>query len=132
VRKYISVCRNYNSLYVNGMIGAVKKNQPARNGDAEQWRKRLRQALDDRGLDYDEVSVAAECNAEYVSKMLAGRFNPTVARLMKICEASHIDMAYLFSEEPGPGDRNIIDQTADLSEQDADLVNRLIQSARAK
>lgn len=114
------------------MIGAVERNQPAKNGDAEQWRKRLRQALDDRGLDYDEVSVAADCNAEYVSKMLAGRFNPTVARLMKICEAANIDMAYLFSEEPSSEDRNVIEKTADLSDQDADLVNRLIKSARAK
>lgn len=119
-------------MYVDGMIGAVEKNQSARNGDAEQWRVRLRQALDDRGLDYDEVSTAADCNPEYVSKMLAGRFNPTVARLMKICEAGNIDMAYLFSEEPNSEDRDVIERTADLSEQDAKLVGRLIKSARSK
>jgi transcriptional regulator with XRE-family HTH domain len=114
------------------MIGAVKKDQPTKNGDAEPWRKRLRQALDDRGLDYDEISEAADCNREYVSKMLAGRFNPTVARLMKICEAAGVDMAYLFSEEPNSEDRSIIEQASGLSEPDANLVNRLIKSARAK
>jgi transcriptional regulator with XRE-family HTH domain len=119
-------------MYVEAMIGAVEKNQPARNGDAELWRTRLRQALDDRGLDFDEVSEAAECNREYVSKMLAGRFNPTVARLMKICEAAGIDMAYLFSEEPSADDRSVIGKASGLSEPDADLVKRLIKSARAK
>lgn len=119
-------------MYVDRMIGVVEQNQPANNGDAEQWRTRLRQALDDRGLDYDEISVAAECNAEYVSKMLAGRFNPTVARLMKICEAGNIDMAYLFSEQPSRESREVVERASDLSEQDAELVSRLIQSARAK
>ena len=119
-------------MYSGGMIGVVVKNQPARNGEPEPWRTRLRQALDDRGLDFDEVSEAAGCNREYVSKMLAGRFNPTVARLMKICEAGGIDMAYLFAEEPTDGDRSVIEKASELSEPDAELVNRLIKSARAK
>ncbi|MVO16823.1 helix-turn-helix domain-containing protein [Rhodobacteraceae bacterium CY05] len=114
------------------MIGAVEKKQPTKNGEVEVWRQRLRQALDDRNLDYDEVSVSAGSNAEYVSKMLAGRFNPTVARLMKICEAGGINMAYLFSDDPSEEEQSVLEKAADLSGEDADLVNRLIQSARAK
>lgn len=119
-------------MYVEVMIGAVEKKQPARNGEVELWRKRLRQALEVRGLDFDEVSEDADCNREYVSKMLAGRFNPTVARLMRICDAGNIDMAYLFSDEPSDEERNVLDKATNLSEGDAELVNRLIKSARTK
>ncbi|WP_238705029.1 helix-turn-helix domain-containing protein [Parasedimentitalea marina] len=118
-------------MYVEAMIGALDKKQPTKNGEVELWRKRLRQALEVRGLDFDEVSEAADCNREYVSKMLAGRFNPTVARLMRICDAGKIDMAYLFSEEPSEEERNVLEKAANLSKDDAELVSRLIKSARS-
>lgn len=103
----------------------------AKSGEVEPWRQRLREALDIRRLDYCEVSEAAGNNAEYVSKVLNGRFNPTVIRIMKICEVANIDMAYLFSEEPDSIDRKVLSRAVDLTEDDAKLVNRLINSARS-
>lgn len=92
----------------------------------------MRQALDIRGLDYCEVSEAAGNNAEYVSKVLNGRFNPTVVRIMRICEVAGIDMAHLFSEEPDFVDRGVLNKASDLLEDDAKLVSRLINSARTR
>lgn len=103
-----------------------------RNGEIELWRQRLREALDIRNLDYSEVSEAAGSNAEYISKVLNGRFTPTVSRIMRICEAANIDMAYLFSEDPNSFDRNVLNKAVDLTENDARLVSRLINSARSR
>ncbi|MFV1492367.1 helix-turn-helix transcriptional regulator [Phaeobacter sp. JH18-32] len=114
------------------MVGPIDKNQAARGGGVEIWRKRLRQALDDRGLDYGEVSVAAGNNDEYVSKVLNGRFNPTVARILRICEVSNIDMAYLFSDSPSADEREVIQKSSDLTESDAELVSRLLASSRSR
>ena len=115
-----------------GMSENGGKTHLCADGGIELWRQRLRQALDIRGLDYDEVSEAAGNNPEYVSKVLNGRFNPTVARIIRICEVANIDMAYLFSDEPNADDRSVLDKAADLTEDDAKLVNRLISSARAR
>ncbi|MFY0310045.1 helix-turn-helix domain-containing protein [Leisingera sp. D0M16] len=115
-----------------GMGERGGKTQLSADSGIELWRQRLRQALDIRGLDYDEVSEAAGNNPEYVSKVLNGRFNPTVARIIRICEVANIDMAYLFSDEPDADDRSVLDKAADLTEDDAKLVSRLISSARAR
>lgn len=115
-----------------GMTRHEENRRLSTDEGVELWRQRLRQALDIRGLDYDEVSEAAGNNPEYVSKVLNGRFNPTVARIIRICEVANIDMAYLFSDEPNADDRSVLDKAADLSEDDAKLVNRLISSARAR
>ncbi|MDE4175772.1 helix-turn-helix transcriptional regulator [Phaeobacter sp. PT47_59] len=119
-------------MYDVRMVGPTQNLRPADGEDDDRWRKRLRQALDDRGLDYDEVSAAAGYNAEYVSKVLNGRFNPTVARVLRICEVAKIDMAYLFSGDPSADERSILEKAADLPEEDAQLVTRLIDSARAR
>jgi len=128
---YIPDCGNYNSLYDAIMVGPIDRSQAVSGADTEVWRKRLRQALDDRGLDYGEVSVAAGNNDEYVSKILNGRFNPTVARILRICEVANIEMAYLFSDSPSAGEREVILKSSDLTESDADLVSRLVASSRS-
>lgn len=119
-------------MYDAGMTGQDVSSHPANDVKAERWRQRLRQALDIRGLDYGEISEAAGNNAEYVSKVLNGRFNPTVVRIMRICEAANIDMAYLFSEETDSVDRSVLSKAAELTEDDAKLVSRLINSARSR
>ncbi|KIC35751.1 helix-turn-helix domain-containing protein [Leisingera sp. ANG-M7] len=101
------------------------------DGKLELWRQRLREALDIRRLDYGEVSEAAGNNVEYVSKVLNGRFNPTVIRIMRICEVANIDMAFLFTDEPHSVDRSVLSRAVDLTEDDAKLVSRLINSARS-
>ncbi|MFV1933205.1 helix-turn-helix domain-containing protein [Phaeobacter gallaeciensis] len=119
-------------MYDALMVGPIDKNQATGDVGTEMWRKRLRQALDDRGLDYGEVSVAAGNNDEYVSKVLNGRFNPTVARILRICEVAKIDMAYLFSDSPTDGEREVIQKSSSLTENDAELVSRLVASSRAR
>ena len=114
------------------MSDLKKKSRQTKVEEVELWRRRLREVLDARGLEYDKVSEAAGNAPEYVSRVLSGRFNPTVARLMKICEVANIDMAYLFSERVSDEDRSVIEKASDLSDRDAQLVSRLIQSARSK
>ncbi|AHD01169.1 helix-turn-helix domain-containing protein [Leisingera methylohalidivorans] len=109
-----------------------KNKSVSKSEGVEVWRKRLRQALDDRNLDYDKVSLESDSGAEYVSRVLSGRFNPTVGKLMKICEVANIDMAWLFSDDPSSESRSVVEKAADLSENDAELVSRLIKSARPR
>ncbi|UWQ93015.1 helix-turn-helix domain-containing protein [Rhodobacteraceae bacterium M382] len=99
--------------------------------DHELWRKRLRQAIDDRGLGYKELSSSAGFNKEYVSKMLNGRINPTVDKILRICEVAGIEPSFLFLRDVGgQGIRETVKDAANLTEQDASLVARLIDSAR--
>jgi transcriptional regulator with XRE-family HTH domain len=99
----------------------------------EPWRRRLKQAIDDRGLSYKELSRDAGSNAEYVSKVLNGRINPTIDRILKICEVAAIEPSFLFATNLEPRDGNrVLEDVKDLSEREAKLVSRLIQSARSQ
>jgi len=97
----------------------------------ELWRGRLRLAIKARGLDFDELSEASGNSPQYLSKVLKGRFNPTVQRLQKVCDTAGIDIAYLFSAD---GDQvstaALISKAADLSEAEGELVRRLLESAK--
>jgi transcriptional regulator with XRE-family HTH domain len=93
------------------------------------WRLRLRQALDDRRLDYSDVSVRAGFNHEYVSKMLNGRINPTIERVQKICEVAEIKFSFLFLEDEEERALNdSLDLATSLKETEAALLARLIAS----
>ena len=98
----------------------------------ELWRERLRLAIKVRGLDFEDLSLASGSSQQYLSKVLKGRFNPTVQRLQKICDTAGIDIAYLFS---GGDDRtsteDLLSKAADLSEAEGELVRRLLESAKS-
>ncbi len=97
----------------------------------ELWRSRLRTALRIRGLDLEDVSVKSGNSPQYLSKVLNGRFNPTVARLQKICDAAQVDVAYLFTPDgAGTETIDVIRKAATLGEREGELVRQLIESAK--
>lgn len=98
----------------------------------DDWRATLRQFLDDRNLNYSEVSEEAGYNAEYVSKVLAGRINPTISRLLEICRVANIEPSQLFKKKAGFENLTAsnLQQAAGLDEGHAKLVARLIESTR--
>ncbi len=99
----------------------------------DEWRSRLRQALDDRGLKYGPLSEDAGYNGEYVSKMLSGRINPTVDRILKICKVAGIEPGFIFGTGSNSDEnREVVEAVSNLSEREASLVNRLLQSARSE
>lgn len=95
------------------------------------WRERLKQAIDDRRLSYKSLSEEAGFNGEYVSRMLNGRINPTVDKILTICRIANIDPVFLFSSTtPNREMREVVEAVSTLSEREAGLVSRLLQSAR--
>ena len=95
------------------------------------WRERLKQAIDDRRFSYKSLSLEAGFSSEYVSKMLKGRINPTVDKILMICRIANIDPVFLFSSTTSNIDmREVVDAVSSLSEREASLVSRLLQSAR--
>lgn len=97
------------------------------------WRERLKQAIDDRRLSYKALSEKAGFNGEYVSRMLNGRINPTVDKILTICRIANIDPVFLFSGTTSNKEmREVVEAAFTLSEREANLVSRLLQSARSE
>ena len=111
----------------------MKKAGSKNKQELEPWRLRLRQALDARGLGYSAVSEEAGFNAEYVSKMLNGRINPTVDKILAICAVAGIEPSFLFlSDDANERTVRALSDAMELPEEDASLVARLLASARTK
>ena len=96
----------------------------------EAWRVKLRQSLDDRGLEYAEVSRKAGYNEEFLSKVFRGRLNPTIERISNICTIAGIRMAYLFADELTPEIDRSIELAQSISKEEAELVDRLLKSSK--
>jgi transcriptional regulator with XRE-family HTH domain len=98
----------------------------------EEWRTRLRDALQERRWAYKALSLKAGLSEKYVSMVLRGATNPTVSNLEKICSTAGIKISDLFAESDA--EVSTVDQTIekvkDLSEEEARLVSRLIDSVR--
>lgn len=99
----------------------------------ELWRRKLKQAIDDRGIAYNALSEEAGYNTQYVSKMLKGRINPTVDKILRICEVAGIEASFLFvNDDASQQTQEIVNDAAGMTEESASLVARLIESARKK
>lgn len=100
--------------------------------DLEPWLIRLREVIDSSRIPYKKVSIGAECSPDYVSKVLNGKINPTVDRLLRVISYVGGDPAYVFSGRPvNDRTRRVLDAAAELTENEALLAARLIESARS-
>lgn len=118
-------------LYFYAMHSFMTDKIPATERKKEAWRLRLRQALDDRQLDYSVVSAEAGYNEAYVSKIFQGVLNPTVDRVLKICDVAKIAPAYLFSDNARIAGQ-VLPKVEGLSEADAQRLERLVASSVKK
>lgn len=99
--------------------------------EMERWRAKMSQAINDRGHDLEILSEECGFNREYIRKMLRGNINPTLSRILLICKTIAINPAWIFSDGDEDLASSVIEETRTLAERDAQLVNRLISSARS-
>ena len=98
---------------------------------SEPWRIRLRHALEVRNLSFKDLSIRCGHNEEFISKTLNGRLNPSVSAMLEICKVAGIRPTYLFeAEEDDSTIVSAIEVAKNLSENEAELVKRLLASAR--
>ena len=93
------------------------------------WRVRLAQALKDRGLKAAKVSQDVGYSRQYVQKVIDGDLNPTVDRLQVICDKAGIKFTFLFEETNENVSKSVVDELADLSEDHAQKILRLLASS---
>lgn len=94
------------------------------------WRGRLQQALKDRGLKVQAVSLEAGLHKNYVSRVISGQ-NSTVDNLSRVCDVIGIRMAYLFQIDGEIGlAEEAIKMTKGMSESEAQKVIRILESSR--
>lgn len=65
-------------------------------GMNEPWRIRLASAIEERGTTMRAVSVAAGLNPGYVHSILYGGREPTLDRLLAVCQALGVSLSFLI------------------------------------
>lgn len=61
-----------------------------------EWRDRLAKAIEERGETMRSVSLKAGLGANYVHGILKDEKDPTVERLLAICQALNVSPAYIL------------------------------------
>lgn len=80
------------------------------------WRTRLQQAVDESGMSLRAVSLMAGMRAGYLHEILKQDKEPSVDRLVSICDALGITLTWLiYGIERSPQDEEILTLYANLS-----------------
>ena len=61
----------------------------------EAWRNRLQEAAEKSGKSLRAVSLAAGCSPGYLHGILSSRKEPTIARLVKLCDMLGVSVTYV-------------------------------------
>lgn len=88
------------------------------------WRARLASEIEARGLTLREVSLKAECTPDYLSKLFKGRVNPSVDRLVRLCDAIGVPPADIFSAKKGFS--GILSKMGNLTPAEAEILKILL------
>lgn len=95
------------------------------------WKERLERAVAESGRSRSEISVAAVKSRTYLHGVLQEGKEPTVARLLKVCEAIPADPIYiLFGIEAKPGDIAILRGLHESPELRAAILTLIAQSKK--
>lgn len=122
---------HFAEIYFCGSMSGMDTKHEIAARKAEPWRLKLKEAIDERRWDYKHLSEKAGFNDAYISKMLNGRINPTVDKIMKICEVAEISMASIFAEsEKEANVDKVATKTINLTDEEAVLVARLLESVK--
>jgi transcriptional regulator with XRE-family HTH domain len=79
----------------------------------EDWRQRLKQALEAKGLSKRSVSLAAGLNPGYVHSVLVEGKDPTVDNLIAVCKAVGVSLTHvLFGLDVDPDAEEIVKELA--------------------
>ena len=63
---------------------------------AEQWRDRLREAVDRSGKSLREISLSAGCGPGYLFDILESTKEPSIGRLMRLADALNVSLPWLL------------------------------------
>ena len=61
----------------------------------DEWRKRLREAVESSGKSLRAVSLAAGCSPGYLHGILSSNKEPTITRLVKLCAVLNVSFTYV-------------------------------------
>lgn len=95
------------------------------------WRGRLKQALDASGKSGRSVSIAAGAGAGYVHSILVEGKDPTIERLMAVCQQIPVSLPWvLYGVEVTPEDLELL-STMKESPEARDAVITLLRARSA-
>jgi transcriptional regulator with XRE-family HTH domain len=63
---------------------------------AEQWRDRLREAVERKGKSLREISLSAGCGPGYLFDILESTKEPSIGRLMRLADALDVTLPWLL------------------------------------
>ncbi|SPJ30975.1 hypothetical protein TRM7615_04512 [Falsiruegeria mediterranea M17] len=99
----------------------------------EPWRVRLKAEIDARGISYTKLSKDIGGHDAYVSRTLQGKTEPSMNTVLMIMEAAGIDPAAIFMPKtPSEKAQKVLDAAAELDDEEAQLVVRLLDSTNPK
>lgn len=111
----------------------MNKDDGTLQGLEELWRARFRQELDARNIDRKKLSDDCDLSLAYASRVQSGTINPSVSNLLKLCHKAGIEPSLLFmSEEEAAQAREIFNKVKSLTQEEGELVARLLESFRSK
>jgi transcriptional regulator with XRE-family HTH domain len=61
----------------------------------DEWRKRLREAVESSGKSLRSISLAAGCSPGYLHGILSSDKEPTIARLVKLCGVLGVSVTWV-------------------------------------
>jgi len=101
--------------------------------ELEPWRARLKAEIDAKGLNYVALSRAVGKHDAYVSRTLQKNSEPSVNTILTIIEAAGLDPAAIFMPRtPSDKAQKVLDAAAELDEDEARLVARLLDGAKSQ
>jgi transcriptional regulator with XRE-family HTH domain len=97
-----------------------------------QWRKRLAFAVEASGKSKREISLAAGLGAGYVHSILSEGKDPTIERLLKVCEATGVSLTHvIYGFNVSPEDEEFLRLISEAPEQERLAVLALLRSRNA-
>lgn len=91
------------------------------------WRKRLREALEQSGKTMRAASIEADCGPGYLHDILNTEREPSIERLARIARVLGVSLIWLWhGYNIGPSDERLLARMAQLSENKRKAVLQLI------
>jgi transcriptional regulator with XRE-family HTH domain len=95
----------------------------------DQWRNRLQEAVDKSGKSLRAVSLAAGCSPGYLHGILSSKKEPTIARLVKLCDVLGVSVTYVvLGVAWSPEQERLLLLMSDLSDEQRVLLLDLARS----
>lgn len=93
------------------------------------WRERLKDAADKSGRSLRSISLAAGCGPGYLHDILSTKKEPSIARLIKLCEAIGVSVTYVvLGIEWTPTQEQLLLLMSGLSEKRKKLLLEMAES----